>query len=229
MATTTTTTTTTATSKSRETTVTSKAPIVTSSNALKAAVKPVRITTTASGTTTVFRENNVRETVAETTVSDNTTTTITAIETAKITTVTEQTFTEKFFSYVPTTQEMDMMCTVVSSEAGYCEDYMQKAVAHTIINRIYSAKFPNTIYEILTQRNQYTCISNYFYGTYRQGLAPGSAAWQHSMQLCYEAMSEWDFTGGAVAYYNPQMIGYNSWFEQFQCTYQNKYGRFFAI
>ena len=132
-------------------------------------------------------------------------------------------------SYVPTEQEMMMFCTVVSSETGYCEDKVQKAVAHTVINRVLSSKFPNTIYEVVTQRNQYTCISNYFNGTYRKGLYPGSKAWEHTMQLCIEAMQECDFTNGAVAYYNPYMIGYTAYFEQFELVYEDKYGRFFKI
>ena len=131
--------------------------------------------------------------------------------------------------YVPTEQEMMMFCTVVSSETGYCEDKVQKAVAHTVINRVLSSKFPNTIYEVVTQRNQYTCISNYFNGTYRKGLYPGSKAWEHTMQLCIEAMQEYDFTNGAVAYYNPYMIGYTAYFEQFELVYEDKYGRFFKI
>ena len=32
--------------------------------------------------------------------------------------------------YSPTEQELMMLCTVVSSETGYCEDKAQKAVAH---------------------------------------------------------------------------------------------------
>ena len=131
--------------------------------------------------------------------------------------------------YCPTSQEMDMFCTVVSSETGYCEDMAQKAVAHTVLNRLKSAKFPNTLYEVLTQRNQYSCVNNYFYGTYRKGLEPSSAAYAHTMDLIIEAMNEADFTNGAVAYYNPHMKGYNSWFEQYELVYEDQYGRFFKV
>ena len=125
--------------------------------------------------------------------------------------------------------DMNMMCTIVSSEAGYCDDMAQKAIAHTILNRFNDDRFPNTMYEITTQENQYTAIHSYFDGQYREGLYPGSELWNHSMQLCYEALNEWDFTGGAFAYYNPQMIGYNAWFESLQFTYQNQYARFFTF
>lgn len=131
--------------------------------------------------------------------------------------------------YTPTAAEMNMFCTIVSSETGYCEDAAQKAVAHTIINRVLSDAFPNNIYEVATQENQYTAIHSYFDGQYRPGLEPGSDGWNHTMQLCYEAMAEYDFTNGAVAYYNPEMIGYNSWFESLTLVYADQYGRFFKI
>ena len=135
-----------------------------------------------------------------------------------------------YYGNIPLTQnDMNMMCTIVSSEAGYCDDMAQKAIAHTILNRFNDSRFPNTMYEITTQENQYTAIHSYFDGQYREGLYPGSELWNHSMQLCYEALNEWDFTGGAFAYYNPQMIGYNAWFESLQFTYQNQYARFFTF
>lgn len=135
-----------------------------------------------------------------------------------------------YYGNIPLTQnDMNMMCTIVSSEAGYCDDMAQKAIAHTILNRFNDRRFPNTMYEITTQENQYTAIHSYFDGQYREGLYPGSELWNHSMQLCYEALNEWDFTGGAFAYYNPQMIGYNAWFESLQFTYQNQYARFFTF
>lgn len=125
--------------------------------------------------------------------------------------------------------DMILMCTVVSSETGYCEDQAQKAVAHTILNRLISDDFPDTMYEVVTQENQYTAIHSYFDGQYREGLYPGSELWNNTMRLCYEAVSEWDFTCGAVAYYNPEMIGYNEWFESLTLTYVDQYGRFFKI
>jgi spore germination cell wall hydrolase CwlJ-like protein len=135
-----------------------------------------------------------------------------------------------YYGNIPLTQnDMNMMCTIVSSETGYCDDMAQKAVAHTILNRFNDSRFPNTMYEITTQENQYAAIHSYFDGQYREGLYPGSELWNHSMQLCYEALNEWDFTGGAFAYYNPQMIGYNAWFESLQFTYQNQYARFFTF
>lgn len=128
-----------------------------------------------------------------------------------------------------TEEDMQMFCTVVSSETGYCEDKIQKAVAHTIINRIVSDQFPNTMYEVVTQRNQYTAIHSYFDGQYRKDLYPGSELWNHTMNLLFEVIEEEDFIKGAVAYYNPYMKGYNDWFEQFTLTYEDEFGRFFVV
>ena len=124
--------------------------------------------------------------------------------------------------------EMQLFATVVSSETGYCEDAAQKAVAHTIINRLRRDDFPNTIYEVLTQENQYTAVQDAFTGQYREGLEPGSDGWNHTLDLCYEALNEWDFTGGAVAYYNPEICGWNDWFESLTLTYEDSHGRFFT-
>ena len=150
------------------------------------------------------------------------------IETAKPV-AEEVTVYQPEFRYNPTEQELTMMTAVVSSETGYCEDQAQKAVAHTILNRLASDAFPNDMYSVLTQENQYTAVECYFTGNYREGLYPGSDGWNHTMQLCREACNEWDFTNGAVAYYNPDIIGYNDWFESLVLTYSDQYGRFFKL
>lgn len=140
----------------------------------------------------------------------------------------EDTTNESTNPYNFSSYDMDMICAVVISETGYCDAITQKAVAHTIINRYNRNDFPNTIYGILTQENQYTAINNYFNYTYKEGLAPGSDAWYYTMSLCEEALTEWDFTGGAVAYYNPDVCGYDSWFESLTLTYADNYHRFFT-
>ena len=144
------------------------------------------------------------------------------------------TYNEKPFSaitidYFPSYKDLFMMCVVVSSETGYCDEKVQKAVAHTIINRVNSDKFPNTIEEVVTQRNQYTAIHSYFDGNYRKYLEPHSALWNKSWNICWEALNEPDFIGGAVAYYNPYQKGVNPWFEQFTLTYEDEFGRFFIV
>lgn len=186
-----------------------------------------------------------------TTTESTTTTTETSSQTTSTTTTTTETQTEIIeeitTEYVETTtaitepvltnyetynlnlseNDMIMMCTIVSSETGYCDDLVQKAVAHTIINRVVSDKFPNDMYSVCTQNNQYTAIHSYFDGQYRVGLEPGSDGWNHTMEMCKEALNEYDFTNGAFAYYNPDICGYNSWFESLNLVYTDQYGRFF--
>ena len=141
----------------------------------------------------------------------------------------EKPFNAIKIDYVPSYNDIFMMCVVVSSETGYCEDKIQLAVAHTIINRVNSDQFPNTIKEVVTQRNQYTAIHSYYDGDYRDKLYPGSDLWNHTWSLCWQALNEEDFIGGAVAYYNPYQKGINPWFEQFTLTYEDEFGRFFVV
>ena len=59
-------------------------------------------------------------------------------------------------------QEFDMMCSVVMSEVGYMSEDFKLAVANVIINRVKSEKFPDTVYEVLHQENQFNAIENYY-------------------------------------------------------------------
>ena len=188
-------------------------------------------TTTLSDTTKISKgkliitqEESVTESITSVTEGATSTTknTTTSTNTTSITSA-------KTNKYFPTEQELMMMCTVVCSETGYCDTKVQRAVAHTIVNRVYSDDFPNNVYQVVTQRNQYSCISRYFNSNMRKGCEIGSENWNRSMQVCIDVWDEYDFTNGAVAYYNPYMKGYNAWFEQFTLVYEDEYGRFFRV
>ena len=199
--------------------------------AKKVTETPVEKSTTTTKTT--------KSTTSATSKSETTTTTVTTpavtepvTETTPVTTQPVAVPAPNCFAaigYTPTAEEMNMFCTVVSSETGYYDDAAQKAVAHTIINRVLSDAFPNNIYDVVTQYNQYTAIHSHFDGNYRPMLEPGSELWNNSMRLCYEAMSEYDFTNGAVAYYNPDMMEYSDWFKSLTLVYTDQYGQFFKI
>ena len=178
-----------------------------------------RKTTTSKSTTTVVNS----ETVANNTTTQKGSSTNTKKSANESYTPTE------IEGYYPTEEEWNMFCVVVCSETGYCEDKAQLAVAHTVINRLSNPIYPDTIKEILTQRAQYICVQNYYTGNMRPGLEIGGDAYNHTMQLIHQAWEEWDFTNGAVAYYNPHMIGWNAWFEQYECVYEDEYGRFFKV
>lgn len=54
-----------------------------------------------------------------------------------------------------TMEEFYMICNTVYYEARGCTPQEQSMVALTILNRVNSDSFPNTVYEVLTSPNQY--------------------------------------------------------------------------
>lgn len=57
-----------------------------------------------------------------------------------------------------------MICSVVQGETAGADLYWSELVAEVIKNRLLSKDFPNTIYDILTQPNQFDAIENYYNG-----------------------------------------------------------------
>lgn len=56
-----------------------------------------------------------------------------------------------------TEEELEMLALVIYQEAGadYCSDETRLMVGTVVMNRVADSRFPNTIYEVLTQRAQY--------------------------------------------------------------------------
>lgn len=56
-----------------------------------------------------------------------------------------------------TQEELEMLALVIYQEAGadYCSDETQLMVGTVVMNRIADPRFPNTMYEVLTQEGQY--------------------------------------------------------------------------
>lgn len=196
--------------------------------------KPLVETTTTKATTVPQTTTTKKTTTTKTTTKAAVTTTKAVAQTTTTTTAARSVYS--VINYTPTEQEWNMFCTVVSSETGYCSEEMQKHVAHTVINRVKhmlanpNSPFPKTLYGILTQAGQYTCISNYFNGTYRSGLYPGSAGWNKTMRIIKEAWNEPDPINGGIGYYNPNMGGLNYWFENnLQLCYVDQYARYFRL
>ena len=65
-----------------------------------------------------------------------------------------------------TDKELQMLYCVVEGEVGGCSDASKIAVTNVIINRVKSKKFANSLTGVLTAKNQFTAIKNY-YNTYR--------------------------------------------------------------
>lgn len=67
-------------------------------------------------------------------------------------------YTHGIESITPT--EFDLMARVVMSESGGEDFEVQLAVAETILNRVASDKFPNSISEVIKQDSQYSIKDN---------------------------------------------------------------------
>lgn len=138
--------------------------------------------------------------------------------------------------YVLSDDEWWWICKVVCSETGYCSERQQKAVANTIFNRlIWAAEYgnynpyPTAAIAVIQQPGQYDA---YKYWRSDLRLKPGGSLWNQTMQYIKEAASEPDFTNGAIGYYNPNMSGYLSAFENNKAlllAYTDSTGRFFKL
>lgn len=116
-------------------------------------------------------ENMTREIVKETFVAETSETeTVTELETTtEIETTTEVETTipadeikvyTLYGTDTITTEEFNLMCRVVMNEAGGDNYTCQVAVAETIINRVNSEYYPNTISDVLWQPYQYSHHEN---------------------------------------------------------------------
>ena len=76
--------------------------------------------------------------------------------TAPETTIPETTYVEETLPpYTP--EELEMLALVIYQEAGSdaCSDKTRLMVGTVVMNRVADKRFPNTIYEVITQRAQY--------------------------------------------------------------------------
>ena len=122
-----------------------------------------------------------------------------------------------------TDQEFDMMCSVVMSEVGYCDEQLKLAIANVIINRVKSDRFPDTVYEVLHQKNQFGAIDNY----YTKRLVPDESV----IDCVKRALSgEGGYiVNGATFYYTPGVSSAKAaqWFESLCYCATVGNGRFF--
>ncbi|SDB50767.1 Cell Wall Hydrolase [Ruminococcaceae bacterium FB2012] len=122
-----------------------------------------------------------------------------------------------------TPEEFDMMCAVVMSEVGYCDDQLKLAIANVIINRVKSDRFPDSVYEVLHQKNQFGAIDNY----YTKRLVPDESV----IDCVTRALSgEGGYiVNGATFYYTPGVSSPKAaqWFESLCYCATVGNGRFF--
>lgn len=107
-----------------------------------------------------------------------------------------------------TQEEFDMLCYTVMGEVGYCSIQSQQIVTSLIINRVKSDKFPNTIKEVLTAKEQFTSINNY----YTKKIPITNELKQTVLDVLNGNM---DYANGSIYYYAPRYTNkkLSKWFE----------------
>ena len=67
---------------------------------------------------------------------------------------------KKSYFFEPTEEEVEIMARVVMSEASILPIEAKEAIAQVIINRVLSGDFPDSIKEVIEQKNQFSTADN---------------------------------------------------------------------
>lgn len=117
-----------------------------------------------------------------------------------------------FFNTKYSPQELDLLARLVHAEAAG-EPYVgQVAVAATVLNRVQSSRYPNSIAGVIYQ----VINGHYQYSPVLDGRI-NLPADQRAYQAVYDALGGWDPTKGALGFYNPHKTS-NQWVRQQQVT-----------
>ena len=120
-----------------------------------------------------------------------------------------------------TGEDIDLMAKLVSAES-IGEPYTGKiAVASVVLNRTIDPHFPNTIQEVIFQKNAFSCVKN--------GKINANAN-QDCYNAVYDAIKGADPTNDALFFYNPTIATCN-WMKETQKINQTTIGHhtFFKI
>ena len=52
--------------------------------------------------------------------------------------------------------DLELLARIINAEAGGCTDEHQLLVGNVVLNRVADSRFPNTIYEVIYQKGQYS-------------------------------------------------------------------------
>lgn len=85
-------------------------------------------------------------------------------------------------TYVPATDDVDMLAALIECEAGDQSYYGMLCVGAVVVNRINSSRFPDTLYEVIYQPYQFTPVT--VSGRFALVLARGAN------ETCYQAARE---------------------------------------
>lgn len=102
-------------------------------------------------------------------------------------------------------KELELLARIIAAEARGESLEGQIAVGAVILNRVKDPRFPNTITEVVFQKNQFEVVST---GVYLTVPVP-----ELSKRAAQEALRGRDPTGGALFFYNPKLVSNARYFE----------------
>ena len=107
-----------------------------------------------------------------------------------------------------TYEEQRMMAWVVQQEVRGASEEHKRIIAQVIVNRVKDDAFPDTIKEVLTQKNQFTSIQNW----YQRNYPPDAATIRAVRQVL---TGEYTVPSGALFFYAPRWASASAaeWFE----------------
>lgn len=108
-----------------------------------------------------------------------------------------------------TAQEQQMIMWIVQQEVRGASLAHKRVIARVIVNRVLSDQFPDTVTEVLTQKNQFTSIQNWYQRRYVPDADTRRAVWE------VVTGRYTDDCGGALFFYAPRWASGSagSWFE----------------
>lgn len=139
--------------------------------------------------------------------------------TIEISSIVEEVKNENAIEY--TQEELEMMEYVVEQETEGASLEHKRIVSYVIINRVKSELFPDNVKDVLTAKNQFSAIDNYYY-KYNEPE-------EITKQAVFEALNGQceDESGGALYFYAPRWCGYMSYFENKPFVLEMEGHRFF--
>jgi len=120
-------------------------------------------------------------------------------------------------------KELELMEYVVEMEAHDLSYKHKELIACVIVNRVCSKLFPNTINDVITARNQFPSIYNYYNKKFHPNQDTKMAVYNVLTGRVNRSMVSKD----AVFFYNPSICGSNSFFENRELVLEMDGHRFF--
>ena len=120
-------------------------------------------------------------------------------------------------------EEIELMEYIVEMEAHDLSYKHKEIIACVIVNRVYSNLFPNTINDVIKERNQFPSIYNY----YNKKFHPNQDTKKAVYNVLTGKVDRFNVSKDAVFFYNPSVCGVNSWFESRELVLEMDGHRFF--